>query len=214
MVFRANGTIPIVKAMDLNARWADTWVKMPRGWSMHAAIRIRRAEEDDASALSILAERTFRDAFAETNTAANMQLHCAASYAQALQLAEIRDSSLETWVAESATGLIAYVQLRLEAASPLISDERPVEIQRFYVDASHHGTGLAQQVMAHVVARANAAGSAALWLGVWERNARALAFYRKWGFDVVGEHTFWLGEDPQRDLIMCRGVQSATRPVG
>jgi ribosomal protein S18 acetylase RimI-like enzyme len=62
--------------------------------------------------------------------------------------------------------------------------------------------------MAHVLGRAKAAGAATLWLGVWERNPRALAFYRKWGFDVVGEHTFNLGDDPQRDFMMRRDVQS------
>jgi diamine N-acetyltransferase len=175
---------------------------------MQVAIRIRRAEDDDALALSVLAERTFRAAFADSNSAANMQLHCAGSYGQALQLAEIRESDRETWVAETDSGLVAYVQLRIDARSPMISGERPVEIQRFYVDASHHGTGLAHQLMAHVLARAGTAGSATLWLGVWERNTRALAFYRKWGFDVVGEHIFKVGEDPQRDLVMRRDVQS------
>jgi GNAT superfamily N-acetyltransferase len=174
---------------------------------MQAAIRIRRAKEDDALALSVLAERTFRAAFSASNTAANMHLHCSGSYGQALQLAEIRDSSLETWIAESDSRLVAYVQLRLDAVSPMISSERPVEIQRFYVDASRHGTGLAHQLMAHVLARAKAVGAAVLWLGVWERNPRALAFYRKWGFDLGGEHTFKLGDDPQRDLIMRRDVQ-------
>ena len=128
-------------------------------------IRIRRAGEDDALALSVLAEATFRAAFAESNTAANMQAHCAANYGQALQLAEIRESSRETWVAEADSRLVAFVQLRLDAESPMISGERPVEIQRFYADASHHGTGLAHQLMAHVLARAEAAGCAALWLG-------------------------------------------------
>ena len=175
---------------------------------MQAAIRIRRAEEGDALALSVLAEKTFRDAFAASNTTENMQLHCAANYGHALQLAEVRDSSLETWIVESDSKLAAYVQLRLEATSRMISGERPVEIQRFYVDASHHGAGLAHQLMAHVLARAKAAGSAALWLGVWERNARALAFYRKWRFEVVGKHIFRVGDDPQRDLIMRRDVQS------
>jgi diamine N-acetyltransferase len=169
---------------------------------VQAAIRIRRAEEDDALALSQLAERTFRDAFADSNTVANMQLHCAGSYGPALQLGEIRDSSRETWVAESDRRLVAFVQLRLNAPSPIIPSERPAEIQRFYVEASHHGAGLAHQLMAHVLARAKAAGSATLWLGVWERNLRALAFYRKWGFEVAGEHTFRVGDDPQRDLIM------------
>ncbi|MGA2708498.1 MAG: N-acetyltransferase family protein [Steroidobacteraceae bacterium] len=174
---------------------------------MQAAIRIRRAEEDDALELSVLAERTFRAAFSESNTAANIQLHCGAKYGQALQLAEIREPSCETWVAETDGRLIAYLQLRLDAASPMISGERPTEIQRFYVAASHHGTGLAHELMAHVLTRAEAAGSAALWLGVWERNPRALAFYGKWGFKLVGEHIFKLGDDPQRDLIMCREVQ-------
>jgi ribosomal protein S18 acetylase RimI-like enzyme len=54
------------------------------------------------------------------------------------------------------------------------------------------------------------AGSGELWLGVWERNLRALAFYRKWRFDVVGEQIFELGDDPQRDLTMRRDVQSST----
>src|ERR1700689_1478728 len=105
---------------------------------MQAVIRIRRAEVDDALALSVLAETTFRDAFADSNSMANMQLHCAASYGQGLQYAEIRDSSREIWVAESDSRLLAFVQLRLDAASPTIAGERPVEIQRFYVRASHH----------------------------------------------------------------------------
>jgi len=67
-------------------------------------------------------------AIADSNTAANMQQHCAASYGQALQLAEIQDSSCETWVAELDRRLVAYVQLRFDAAEPLIAGERAVEL--------------------------------------------------------------------------------------
>jgi diamine N-acetyltransferase len=174
---------------------------------MQVGMRIRRAEEDDALALSVLAEATFRAAFAELNTAANMQLHCVANYGQALQLAEIRESNRETWVAELDGRLVAYAQLQFDAALPVISGERSAEIQRFYVEASHHGAGLAHQLMAQVLARADAAGYGVVWLGVWERNARALAFYKKCGFEVVGEHIFKVGDDLQRDLLMRRDVQ-------
>lgn len=177
---------------------------------MQTAIHIRRALEDDALELAMLAERTFRTAFAGSNTAANMQLHCAATYGAALQLAEICDPRLETWIAVDAdtdAGLVAYAQLRLDATSPMISSVRPIEIQRFYVDALHHGAGLAHQLMAHAVDRATALRCSLLWLGVWERNPRALAFYRKWHFNVVGEHTFNVGNDPQRDLIMQRAME-------
>lgn len=115
---------------------------------MHAGIRIRRAEDDDALALSVLAEKTFRAAFEESNSPANMQLHCAANYGQALQLAEIREPSRETWVAEADKRLVAYVQLRLNAASSVVLSELPVEIQslrgRFAswirIGPSSHGT--------------------------------------------------------------------------
>jgi ribosomal protein S18 acetylase RimI-like enzyme len=181
---------------------------------VQAVFLIRRADEEDARELSELAERTFRAAFAGSNTEANMQAHCALTYGEALQLAEIRQACRETWVAEAGGRLAAYVQLRLDATCPAISGERPVEIQRFYVDAAHHGAGLAHELMAHVLARAEAAESATLWLGVWERNPRALAFYRKWGFAVVGEHIFRLGDDRQRDLVMRRDVQSTERSPG
>jgi ribosomal protein S18 acetylase RimI-like enzyme len=66
-----------------------------------------------------------------------------------------------------------------------------------------------RRTTAHVVARAEFNGAMALWLGVWEKNPRASAFYRKWGFEIVGAHTFRVGDDPQRDLVMYRDVRSA-----
>jgi len=169
---------------------------------MQSAPRIRRAEEEDALELALLAERTFRSAFESSNTAANMERHCAASYGEALQLVEICESGRETWVVEVDHRLVAYTQLRLDALSSEISGRRPIEVQRFYVDAAHQGTGLANQLMAHALARAEIRRSDVLWLGVWEHNARAQAFYRRWGFEVVGEQIFPVGDDPQRDLVM------------
>ncbi len=45
-------------------------------------------------------------------------------------------------------------------------------------------------------------GAKTLWLGVWERNDRAHAFYEKCGFADVGEHIFLFGTDPQTDRVM------------
>lgn len=53
---------------------------------------------------------------------------------------------------------------------------------------------------------AAASGYRTLWLGVWERNPRAIAFYERWGFATVGSHVFRLGSDDQTDLIMERPV--------
>ena len=117
-----------------------------------------------------------------------------------------RDPGRETWIAEADDSLIAFLQLRLAAPCPAGPAAPGVEIQRLYVDAAWHGRGIAHELMALAIARATATAATTLWLGVWEENPRAQAFYRKWGFAVVGEHIFRLGDDPQRDLLMSRPV--------
>ena len=73
---------------------------------------------------------------------------------------------------------------------------------RFYVSHRWHGSGVAHKLMNEVLAIVNGLASDRLWLGVWERNDRAVRFYRKFGFVVVGDHAFVLGHDTQRDLVM------------
>lgn len=169
-------------------------------------VRIRAASEGDAAALAQLAEQTFRDTFAESNSAENMQRHCEASYGEQLQLAEIRSPEMETWLVEDGSRLVAYAQLRRGTAPAVVSARHPIEIQRFYVLADAHGRGVARALMEQVFARAVQLSADVVWLGVWERNPRAIAFYRKWEFEVVGEHVFKLGDDPQRDLLMRRAL--------
>ena len=53
---------------------------------------------------------------------------------------------------------------------------------------------------------ARARGAKTFWLGVWERNDRARAFYGRYGFTEVGDHVFVVGTDPQRDVILTRAL--------
>lgn len=170
---------------------------------------LRRAGTDDAGALAALAERTFRDTFTATNTAENMALHCASAYGEALQRAELQDPRMTTLVCERAGELIGYAQLHWGPAPPCVAGARPAEIQRLYVAAAWHGKGIAQELMAESLRLAEAGGADQVWLGVWEHNPRAVAFYRKFGFAEVGDHVFPVGNDPQRDLVMARPIAPA-----
>jgi ribosomal protein S18 acetylase RimI-like enzyme len=165
---------------------------------------IRRAVAADAPALAALAEHTFRGAFEADNTAEDMAAHVTRSYSPALQAAEIADRRVTTLVAEAAGALVAYAQLRRGTPPPCVNGPVPLELQRFYVAAPWHGRGLAQALMATALDEARAAGAGTVWLGVWERNARAIAFYRKAGFAEVGAQRFAVGSDLQRDLVMAR----------
>jgi len=173
---------------------------------MHA---IRNANIADAKRLSILADKTFRDTFEAFNTAEDMKLHCESHYSETIQANEILNSEIVTLVCESGDELIGYVQLRWNNAPTCVGGIHTTEIQRLYVDKLWHGKGIAQDLMARSLAFAEGRGSDKLWLGVWERNPRAIAFYKKFAFVEVGAHVFPLGSDPQRDIILVRDLNTA-----
>lgn len=166
--------------------------------------RLRPAVPADAAALAALAEATFRATFAAANTPADMDTHCRASYSAAIQARELADPAMATWLVEQAGQLIAFAQLRWGPAPACVEGRAAAEVQRLYVDRPWHGTGIAHALMAACLDTLRARGAETVWLGVWEHNPRAIAFYRKAGFLAVGEHVFRLGSDPQRDLIMAR----------
>jgi ribosomal protein S18 acetylase RimI-like enzyme len=140
-----------------------------------------------------------------------MDLHCSASFGPALQARELSDPGTVTTVAESNRQLVGFTQLRPLHGSRAVSFSRPAELHRIYVARAWHGKGLAQELMNNVLEEAARQGCDGVWLGVWERNPRALAFYRKHGFRAVGEHAFSLGHDLQRDIVMARFGREASR---
>lgn len=167
---------------------------------------VRRAEPDDAEALAHLAERTFRDTFATENNPIDMDLYCAESFGTEIQRQEILDANYVTLLAEVERQLVAFVQVRLQSPKACVVADRPSELYRLYVSSEWHGRGVAHDLMAHVLSTAAHAGADSIWLGVWEHNPRAIAFYRKYGFRVVGEHGFQFGRELQHDLIMVTEV--------
>ena len=167
----------------------------------------RRAQSTDAARLATLAERTFRATFASSNAPHNMDAHCAKAYGEPIQASEIANPAIETFVCDYDCELVGYAQLRWGTAPTCVLASKAAEIQRIYVDQHWHGKGIAQELMAQMLAAAVRGDADRVWLGVWERNPRAMTFYQKFGFTKVGHHIFQLGEDPQRDWILCRDVR-------
>ena len=170
-------------------------------------LQIRSATPSDAPALSALGERTFRDTFAADNRPEDLAAYLAATYTPERQAADLADPARHTLVAVTASGELAgFAQLRAGPAPSCVRGPAPIELLRLYVDRSWHGRGLAWHLMAATLAAAAERQASTLWLGVWERNLRAIAFYVKCGFRDVGSHDFLLGSDRQTDRLMVRPV--------
>jgi ribosomal protein S18 acetylase RimI-like enzyme len=174
-------------------------------------IHVRPAAPSDALPLSQFGARTFRDAFAAENRPENLDAYLAKAYGVPQQSAELADPSIVSLIAEANQEMVGFAQLRGGIAPTCVTGPQPIELWRFYVAREWHGQGAASTLMTAVVDEALRRGARTLWLGVWERNARAQAFYRKCGYVVVGRQPFMLGSERQTDLVMVRPV---SQPAG
>ena len=163
---------------------------------------IRTATAADAAVVADLARRTFYDTFAATNDATDMALYLSSAYGVDQQTRELNDRDITTLLVEVAGQAVGYAQVRGDHVPDCVTGPSPVELWRFYIDRGWHGRGIAQALMEQVRATARARGAKTLWLGVWEHNHRARAFYAKCGFTGAGEHIFLFGTDPQTDLVL------------
>jgi diamine N-acetyltransferase len=167
---------------------------------------IRKANPGDAERLARIAERTFRDAFGALTALEELDVHCRASFGEAVQAGEISNPNMVTLLAEEEGDLVGFAQLRWDHAPDCVAARSPGEIQRLYVLGEWHGKGVAQGLMNASLEEMRKHGSDMAWLGVWERNPRALAFYKKLGFTDVGDQVFSLGSEAHRDIVMVRSV--------
>jgi diamine N-acetyltransferase len=177
-------------------------------------LTIRKANVGDAKRLAAIAEETFRDTFAAVNTAKDMELHCRTNYSEARQAEEIVDPNMVTLLCEQDGNLQGFAQLRWGDPPDCVVADAPGEIHRLYVVRDGHGRGVAHEIMTACLDEVGRHGSDVVWLGVWERNPRAIAFYMKFEFREVGEHIFPVGNDPQRDIVLARPVAHASSSCG
>jgi diamine N-acetyltransferase len=167
---------------------------------------IRPAEARDAGALAALGARTFADTFGADNTPEDLRLYLTSAYGVAQQLAEFANPDIRTLVADQGGVLVAFTQLRRGPSPACVSLPLPVEVWRFYVDKPWHGRGVARHLMEAALETARELGGGSVWLSVWERNPRAIAFYTKCGFSDVGSKLFLVGTDRQTDRVMAREI--------
>ena len=186
--------------------------------SMHTGdLIIVRGKVEDAPALAEFAARTFEETFSADNNPEDLETHLSTNYGVEQQSAELADPNVITLLARVDEALMAYAQVRRSTPPPCVTHAAPVELHRFYVDRQAHGTGLASSLMLEVHRAVRDFGGRHIWLGVWEHNPRAIAFYRKAKFVDVGSQFYMVGPDRQLDRVLVAKVHpldSRPSPAG
>lgn len=168
---------------------------------------IRPAAPADAAHYATVAAETFFEAYAETSEPANMTAHLEREFGEEKQRRELDDPAIAVLAAREPSGDWAgFATLHAGVTTGGVNAARPIEIVRFYVRGRWHGRGAAHRLMEAAFAFGAARGHDAVWLQVWEENARARRFYEKCGLRAVGTRPFLFGEVWEDDIVYAKSL--------
>jgi diamine N-acetyltransferase len=163
---------------------------------------IRPATAADAPALAAFGDKTFFDTFGHLYPKTDADFFRAQRFSLKQTLADIGTDGRYIQLAFDSHNLIGFLDCGALGLPVEVPDPTGLELYRLYVDVSAQGTGLAQTLMNTALDWARANAAATLYLGVYHDNARALAFYRKFGFKIVGAYQFKVGNTLDDERIM------------
>lgn len=169
-------------------------------------VRLRRARPTDAAALAEFGARTFKTAYRGLMTDAELDGYVARTYGEAQQRDEMARPDSVVLMAEDGDRLAGFAWIYRGPRPPCVTVEDAVSLSRIYVDPAGQSHGVGRQLLAGAMAEARGMGGSLLWLAVWQRNPRAVAFYRREGFTELGRTGFETDPDPACDLVMARGL--------
>lgn len=157
---------------------------------------------EDLQQLKLFSRQTFYASFGDQNTPENMQLYDEQHFSDDQIRSEILNPDSQFLFAKLGEEILGYVKINLGSAQTVLPNEAGMEIERIYVDLQVKGQGIGKSLIQKTITLAKKAGAKYIWLGVWEHNTDAIRFYEKNGFRRYSQHVFYLGNDPQTDLLM------------
>lgn len=162
-------------------------------------ITIRYAVPADAELIADMSRTSFYEAFVKNNTKEDMDIFMNEQFTREELMKEVELSEGIFIVASIDDEPVGYARLRVKNH---LAHEQAIEIARIYALEKAIGKGVGKALMQECINKANQLQMKSIWLGVWEKNERAIAFYQRWGFERFGEHGFLLGTDLQTDWLM------------
>lgn len=165
-------------------------------------VNVRLAGISDAELIADMSRKTFYDTFAGYNTAGDMEKFMEEQFTRENLINEVSQPGNIFLLAYSDGQPAGYARLRYSKAPAAITGFRAIEIARIYSVTEMIGKGIGGALMRECISVARNQGNTVIWLGVWEKNQRAIDFYKRWDFEKFSEHEFILGSDVQTDWLM------------
>ena len=178
---------------------------------VNASPLIRLATVEDVPALCRLGAATFRETYRTISDPREVDEYADEHFTAERVEAWFRKPCARTLLAFVDGAPVGYAHLRHAKVPACVADRKAIELSRLYLLAQAQGTGLGGALMAAALAQATELEARTIWLGAYDRNVKALAFYARRGFVHVGTHEFEFGGQIYADPVLTRPV---TPPPG
>ncbi|MCM3225217.1 GNAT family N-acetyltransferase [Terribacillus saccharophilus] len=168
------------------------------------SISIKKCSIKDLRILQEVSIETFTDTFKDQNTPENMKAYLDKAYASKKLENELLNTSSQFFFIYLNEELAGYLKVNTDDAQTEEMNDDSLEIERIYVRSKFQKQGLGKYLMNKAIELATESRKNVIWLGVWEKNQNAIAFYSKNGFVKTGAHSFHMGDEEQVDYILTK----------
>jgi ribosomal protein S18 acetylase RimI-like enzyme len=169
-------------------------------------ITIHIATKHDAELIADMSRQTFYETFAADNTKEDIDKFMNEQFTKEMIMQEVGAENNIFLLAYDAEHPVGYARIRENNNPPSLGTSNAIEIARIYAATNAIGKGIGKALMQKCIEIAKVGNRQLVWLGVWEKNQRAIEFYKKWGFEKFAEHDFILGNDVQKDWLMKKNI--------
>jgi len=167
-------------------------------------INIKKCTLNDLGLLKEISYGTFNETFKDQNSLENMNAYLERAFNLKQLEKELSNISTEFFFVYFNNELAGYLKININDAQSEEMGDESLEIERIYIKKKFQKHGLGKYLLSNAIEIATERNKKIIWLGVWEKNENAIAFYKKMGFVQTGAHSFYMGDEEQVDFIMTK----------
>jgi diamine N-acetyltransferase len=167
-------------------------------------ISIEKCTLENLQILQEISTETFNETFKHLNSPENMKAYLEKAFNSKQLEMELSNSFSEFFFIYYKEELAGYLKINWNDAQSEQMGDESLEIERIYIRHNYQRKGLGKYLINKAREIATMENKKMIWLGVWEKNEKAIDFYEKEGFVRTGAHSFYMGDEEQIDLIMTK----------
>ncbi|MBT2770863.1 GNAT family N-acetyltransferase [Halomonas sp. ISL-60] len=169
-------------------------------------VTIKKCEHGDVQKLQEISIETFTDTFKDQNSPENMKSYLERAFNTKQLEEELSNTSSAIFFLHFNEEVAGYLKINTDEAQSEKMGEESLEIERIYIKNKFQKLGLGKHLLNKAMDITREQDKKSIWLGVWEKNNNAIAFYKKMGFKQTGTHSFYMGDEEQVDFIMIKTI--------